>query len=79
MSEQLELDLEYPKTPENLQREKWRYEAMARLPHYTPLFYKHYNLVGRCYILDQYCNCRTFIQKKDLRTGKYIKGWILYD
>lgn len=76
MSEQLEFDLEYPETPEEKMREKWRYEAMARLPVFTPLYKKYYGIIGRCYRLDQDFNCHTFIQKKDLRTGRYIGGWI---
>ena len=79
MIRQLELELEYPETPEEAMRKKWRYEAMARLPVYTPLYHKYFNLIARCYRLDQDFNCHTFIQKKNLRTGKYIGGWIEYD
>lgn len=50
-------------------------DAASRLPVYTPLYYKLWNIIGRAYILDQNFNCRSFIGKKDLLAGQYIGGW----
>ena len=53
-------------------------EAKARLPVFTPLYTtsKFFNILARCYQLDQSFNCHTFIQKYDLVKKRYIGGWI---
>ena len=69
---QLEFDFDYP------EQDKRRAEAKARLPVYTPLYItsKFFNILARCYQLDQSFNCHTFIQKYDLVKKRYIGGWI---
>ena len=55
-----------------------RYEAMARLPVYTPLYYGQWDIKSRAMRLDQDFNCHSFIIKKNLVTKKYIGGWNNY-
>ena len=50
-------------------------EAAARLPVFTKRYYDIWNVIGRAFRLDVEYNCHTFIQKKNLITGRYIGGW----
>ena len=70
---QLEFDFDYP------EEDKKRAIAKARLPVFTPLYYKIFNLVGRCYRFQQDYNCHTFIQRYNLKSKMYEGGWIDYE
>lgn len=40
-----------------------RYEAMARLPVYTPLYYGQWDIKSRAMRLDQDFNCHSLLKK----------------
>ena len=57
---------------------KTQSEAVSRLPVFCKLYHDYYNLIGRCFRMEQDYNCHTFIQKKNLITKKYFGGFSDY-